>query len=279
MSTPAQYYNSIPPVAKTYATICFVMSLAHNLHVYDYEIIALIYGDVFKRFQIWRLITNFFFIGPFSLTFAFRLFIILKYGVQLERGPFDKRTADYVWMFFFGALSLLVVAAIPFFRFLFMGPSLVSMIVYVWSRELPNTRVNIQGLVELKGFYLPWAMLAIDLVLGNRLMSSLLGIGVGHLYYFLTVLYPLAGGTNFCKTPLWVHKLVAYWGKGYQMNSPIQRDPSTGVAFQGRSRRVGGTSNAPTRAQTRNTGEEETSTVTPSNGGAFSGRGRRLNAH
>lgn len=63
------------------------------------------------------------------------------------------------------------------------------------------------------------------------------------------------------------------------MNSPIQRDPSTGVAFQGRSRRVGGTSNAPTRAQTRNTGEGETSTVTPPNGGAFSGRGRRLNAH
>lgn len=31
-----------------------------------------------------------------------------KYGVSLERGPFDKRTADYVWMLFFGALSLLV---------------------------------------------------------------------------------------------------------------------------------------------------------------------------
>ena len=31
-----------------------------------------------------------------------------KYGVSLERGPFDKRTADYVWMFIFGAFSLLV---------------------------------------------------------------------------------------------------------------------------------------------------------------------------
>ena len=31
-----------------------------------------------------------------------------RYGVSLERGPFDKRTADYVWMFVFGALSLLV---------------------------------------------------------------------------------------------------------------------------------------------------------------------------
>jgi hypothetical protein len=31
-----------------------------------------------------------------------------RYGVALERGPFDKRTADYVWMLLFGALSLLV---------------------------------------------------------------------------------------------------------------------------------------------------------------------------
>nr|GFC01589.1 derlin-1-like isoform X1 [Tanacetum cinerariifolium] len=99
---------SIPPVAKAYATICLVTSLAHELHLYDPEIVALIYGDVFKHFQIWRLITNFLFLGPFSFPFALRLFIILKYGVQLKRGPFDKRTANYVWVFFFGALSLLV---------------------------------------------------------------------------------------------------------------------------------------------------------------------------
>ncbi|XP_071734324.1 derlin-1-like [Rutidosis leptorrhynchoides] len=205
MSTPMQYYNSIPPVSKKYATICLLTSLGCHLQLYHPSILALYYDDVFKQFQIWRLITNFFFIGYFSFTFAFRLLIILRYGVQLERGPFDKRTADYIWMFFFGALSLLVLSAIPFLWSPAMGGSLVFMIVYVWSREFPNTRINIQSLVELKVYYLPWAMLAIDLVLGNRLMPSLKGIGVGHLYYFLTVLYPLAGGSNFCKTPFWVY--------------------------------------------------------------------------
>ncbi|KAI3720863.1 hypothetical protein L2E82_31860 [Cichorium intybus] len=272
MTTPKEYYNSLPPVAKTYATICFATTAAYHIGLYNPFIIALFYNDVFKRFQIWRLITNFFFLGPFSFTFAFHLLIILRYGVSLERGPFDKRTADYVWMFFFGAFSLLAMAAIPFFWSPFMGDSLVFMIIYVWSRELPNTRVNIQGLVELKGFYLPWAMLALDLVFGIPLMPDLLGIGVGHLYYFLTVLHPLAGGSNFCKTPLWVHKLVTYWGRGYQMNNPIKRDPATGVAFRGRSYRVGTTSGGSTAVN--NTGE--TGTPAPQNGGAFGGRGRRL---
>lgn len=275
MATPKEYYDSLPPVAKTYATICLATTGAYQLGLYNLGTIALFYNDVFKSFQIWRLITNFFFLGPFSLPFAFHLLIILRYGVSLERGPFEKRTADYVWMFFFGALSLLAMAVIPFLWSPFMGASLVFMIVYVWSRELPNTRINIQGLVELKGFYLPWAMLALDLLFGNPLMPDLLGIGVGHLYYFLTVLHPLAGGNNYLKTPIWVHKLVMYWGKGYQMNSPVQRDPAAGVAFRGRGRLVGTT----TSSTTRDSREGETNTSTPQNGGAFRGRGRRLDGH
>ena len=31
-----------------------------------------------------------------------------RYGVQLEKGPFERRTADFLWMIIFGALSLLV---------------------------------------------------------------------------------------------------------------------------------------------------------------------------
>ncbi|KAA8539769.1 hypothetical protein F0562_026461 [Nyssa sinensis] len=173
------YYQSLPPVAKTYAVICLMTSGGYHLGLYNIWNLALFYESVFMRFQVWRLITNFFFIGPFSLTFAFRLLIILRYGVSLERGPFDRRTADYLWMFIFGALSLLVIAAIPILWTPFMGASLVFMIVYVWGREFPNERINIHGLVELKGFYLPWYMLGIDLILGNPLKPDMYGIAAG----------------------------------------------------------------------------------------------------
>ncbi|CAI0450602.1 unnamed protein product [Linum tenue] len=160
--------------------------------------------------QIWRLITNFFFLGPFSFPFAFRLIIIAKYGVSLERGPFDQRTADFVWMLFFGALSLLGMAAVPVLWSPFMGVSLVFMIVYIWGREFPNARISIYGLVSLKGFYLPWAMLALDLIFGNPLKPDILGIVAGHIYYFLTVLHPLAGGKYVFKTPRFVYLLFLF---------------------------------------------------------------------
>lgn len=247
---------------------------AFYLELYDPYNIALDYGLVFKRFQVWRLITNFFFLGPFSFPFAFRLIIIAKYGVSLERGPFDKRTADYVWMFIFGALTLLVMAAFPYLRSSFMGVSLVFMIVYVWSREFPNARINIYGLVSLKGFYLPWAMLALDLIFGNPLKRDIVGMVAGHFYYFLTVLHPLSGGKYFCKTPLWVHKFVAYWGEGTQMNSPVQRDPSAGVSFRGRSYRLNGTR----PSTTEQTAETDSPAQQPNQGAgvAFRGRSYRL---
>ncbi|CAI0449638.1 unnamed protein product [Linum tenue] len=150
MSTPGEYYRSLPPVSKTYGVACLMTTAAFYLDLYNPESIALFYDNVFKRFQIWRLITNFFFLGPFSFPFAFRLIIIAKYGVSLERGPFDQRTADFVWMFFFGALSLLVSDAVPALWSPFMGVSLVFMIVYIWGREFPNARISIYGLVSLK---------------------------------------------------------------------------------------------------------------------------------
>lgn len=244
MSSPAEFYKSLPPISKAYGTLCLLMTTAYQIGLYDPRDIALVYKPVFSRFQVWRLITNFFFLGNFSINFGIRLLMIARYGVQLEKGPFDRRTADFLWMMIFGALSLLALAAIPIFWSGFLGISLVFMLLYVWSREFPNAQINIYGLVTLKAFYLPWAMLALDVIFGSPLMPDLLGIIAGHLYYFLTVLHPLSGGKNILKTPMWVHKIVARWQIGAQPisraqpASRAQPESTTGSAFRGRSYRI-----------------------------------------
>lgn len=108
MSSPAEFYNSLPPISKAYGTLCLLATTAFQLGLYDPGLIALDYGLVFKHFQVWRLFTNFFFLGKFSINFGIRLLMIARYGVQLENGPFQRRTADFLWMMIFGALTLLV---------------------------------------------------------------------------------------------------------------------------------------------------------------------------
>lgn len=48
-------------------------------------------------------------------------------------------------------------------------------------------------------------MLLVNTIFGMPIMSDLLGIIVGHVYYFLTVLHPRAGGQEYLKTPTWVY--------------------------------------------------------------------------
>ncbi|KAL9263036.1 Derlin-1-like protein [Drosera capensis] len=198
MSTPAEWYHSLPPITKAYGTACFLFTAAFQLGLYDPRKIALVYSLVFKRLQVWRLFTNFFFLGPFSVNFGIRLLMIARYGVQLEGGPFDRRTADFLWMMIFGGLTL-------------------------------------------SGFYLPWMMLGLDVIFGSPLLPILLGIITGHIYYFLTVLHPLAGGKNILKTPNWVHKIVARWRIGARVAAPAaaraQPERTTGP-FTGRGRRL-----------------------------------------
>ncbi|XP_022750146.1 derlin-1-like [Durio zibethinus] len=235
MSSPAEFYKSLPPITKAYGTICVVATAALHLGLYRLEHIALIHKLVFSDFQVWRLLTNFFFLGNFSVNFGIRLLMIARYGAQLEKGPFERRTADFLWMMIFGALSLLALSAIPMLWSAFLGVSLVFMLLYIWSREFPNAQVNIYGLVALKAFYLPWAMLALDVIFGSPLVPDLMGIIAGHIYYFLTVLHPLAGGRNILATPTWVHKLVARLRLGYPTNAHVRQDRAAGVAFRGRS--------------------------------------------
>lgn len=238
MSTPAEFYKSLPPITKFYGTACLASTVACQIGILSPVFFALVYQLVFYQFQVHRLFANFLFLGKFSINFGIRLLMIVRYGSQLERGPFQGRTADFLWMMIFGAFSLLVLAGILWTPFL--GPSLVFMLLYVWSREFPNASINIYGLVNLKAFYLPWAMLALDVLFGSEIVPDLIGIIAGHLYYFLAVLHPLATGRNILRTPQWLHKLVA---RSRYLNPPSNataRVESTGTTFRGRSYRLGG---------------------------------------
>ncbi|CAL1414263.1 unnamed protein product [Linum trigynum] len=244
MSSPGEYYHSLPPITKAYGTVCLAVTTVCSLKLLHPAYIALIYEDVLYRFQVWRLFTSFFFLGNFSINFGIRLLMIARYGVQLEQATFDRRTADFLWMMIFGGLTLLGLSAIPFLWNPFLGISLVFMLLYVWSREFPNAQINIYGLLNIKAFYLPWTMLALDVIFGSPILPDLLGIIAGHFYYFLTVLYPLSTGKTYLKTPRWVQKLV----RRYKIGAPAtvnsraaaqpEQQPGTGSAFRGRSYRL-----------------------------------------
>ncbi|KAI3907720.1 hypothetical protein MKW92_042364 [Papaver armeniacum] len=131
-----------------------------------------------------------------SFVANFFVFIVFtgNNGVQVDQGPYARGTTDFLWMMIFGSLSLLVLPLIPPFWNPFLGIFLVYMLLYVWSREFTNAQISLYGLVTLK----------VSLIC---LIFNIIFICIyitGHVYYFLTVLHPLASGKNYLKTPNWV---------------------------------------------------------------------------
>ncbi|RDD47438.1 Derlin-2 [Trichoplax sp. H2] len=119
---------------------------------------------------------------------------------MLEEGSFRGRTADFAYMFIIGGLSTAICGC--FTQLLFLGQALTLMFVYVWSRRNPFIYLNFLGILTFKAPYLPWVLLGFSLLLGGSVVVDLVGIAVGHVYYFLEDVFPnQPGGQRLLKTP------------------------------------------------------------------------------
>lgn len=78
-------------------------------------------------------------------------------------------------------------------------------IVYVWSQYYRHQNVSFLFGLRFKAIYLPWVLCLFDFLSNKSIIDSMIGILLGHLYYFLEVIYPTArGGLKLLKTPSWM---------------------------------------------------------------------------
>ncbi|RKP25912.1 Derlin [Syncephalis pseudoplumigaleata] len=195
-----QWYLEIPPVTRCFITLSSAVTLATQLKLVRWYHLYYTYDLVFRQGEYWRLITNFVYFGPLSLDWFFHMYFMIRYSRMLEEGSFRNRTADYVWMLFFSAVSLLLLA--PLTSSPFLGATLAYVLVYVWSRREPWVRLNFLGVLVFRAPFLPWVLLGFSALLGGGFpVGHLMGIAIGHVYYFLEDVWPNEGGHRWLATP------------------------------------------------------------------------------
>ena len=133
---------------------------------------------------------------------------------------------------------------IPLKSFLHFRPLLISLIT-LSSRLSPGSLVSIFGLFTLRNEYFPYAMLAMDLIMGgpSAAASALTGIISGYGWWYL-VYSPEAGrsGAGYATAPGWLRQLV-------------DGNPTTGARVGGAAARAtAGAAAAANRAAARATG-------------------------
>lgn len=105
--------------------------------------------------------------------------------------------------------------------------------------------LKLYGIVAIKGFWLPFAFLAIATLMGDSPYLEVCGILAGHAWYFFTDLLPRGTGRTFLPTPQWVRALAVKIGMEGVTAQPVAAaaaaQPLMGrTRFRGTGQRLGG---------------------------------------
>merc|ERR1719198_824090 len=202
-ASPEEWFRSLPPITRWYFATVLLLTAAASFGVINPAQLTLDLPRLWQKFEVWRIPTSFAFFGGFSFPLLIQLYMLVQYSERYEASPFNTggggTTADYAWMLAFGMMVMMALALVMPGLVLF-GPSMVFMILYMWARKNPESPASMFGF-QLQAFYLPWALVAFHILIGNSVFMPLLGIGVGHLYYFLVDVAPEQAGIDIIKTP------------------------------------------------------------------------------
>jgi len=182
------FFQESPKITKILTITCMVISLMTWFEIITPLYLYFNYELIFKKYQIWRIFTNFFYFGNFSLSLIFHLILFFRNSKYLEKSVFKGNSADYI---FFLIVSIIVLSIIgPISGIVFLSNSLSFTMTYYWGRKSKHTFVNFMGIFTMRAPYLPWFYLLFSYLLESDFKNDLLGMIVGHTYYYFKDIFP-----------------------------------------------------------------------------------------
>lgn len=156
--------------------------------------------------QYWRLVTSFLYFGPFSINLLFHIYFLQRYSRLLEESS-GRSPAHFSWLLLYAMVSLIALS--PLVSLPFLGHPLSSTLVYIWSRRNPDTQLSFLGVLVFTAPYLPWVLMGFSLIMhGTIPKDEIMGVVIGHVWYFFTDVYPpLHNGSRPLDPPAWWRRI------------------------------------------------------------------------
>ena len=213
------WIKSLPIFTRYWFGGTVLFSLLGRFSILYYYWLILTWDTFISRFQIWRPVTALFYY-PIGFHFLVMLYYLYNYSVRLEKGVFDGRPADYLFMLIFNwLLAVFVALFLQFWHLAYMSVlmnPMVMSVVYVWCQINKDYIINFWFGTQFKAMYLPWVLFAYSLIIKYDGVGELCGILIGHIYFFLMFKYPQDfGGPSLLSTPDILYSwFPSRWGRG-----------------------------------------------------------------
>jgi len=209
MSEITDWFKGLPTFTRFWFGLTVGTSLLGKFGLLHPRNLVLLYEPFVQKFQIWRAATALFYYPLSPQTgfhFLINLYFLYSYSLRLETGVFDGRPADYFFMLIFNWIISIIVALLADIMLL-MDPMVLS-ILYIWCQLNKDVIVSFWFGTHFKAMYLPWVLLVFNMLVAGGGLMELVGIFIGHLYYFLVFKYPQDfGGPALLTTPGFLYSL------------------------------------------------------------------------
>lgn len=217
--TPADMFNALPIITRCWLGITVVLTFSVNFGIVSAYHTYWVWGNIKTNLEVYRFLTPFCYAGPFNFGMLILIYTLYNFSKQYEEGiPYNTGggggTADYAFCLLLGAIGCLVTYPIMIaFNFQLVPlfcENTVFYVLYIWSKKNPTASINIYGF-PVQGLYLPFVLLALNVVTGQNPIPLLHGIFLGHVYYFMVDVIPVVYGKDYLLTPAF---LINYFGVG-----------------------------------------------------------------
>jgi len=239
-----EWFRSITIVSICWFALSIVFPLLGRIGILKSYYMILNFELVVYKFQIWRLFTSivYFPLSPQTgFHYLINLYFLYSYSTRLESGVFDGRPADYLFLLIFNSIALILLGFAM--NLMLLMDAIILSVLYIWCQLNKDTIVSFWFGTQFKAMYLPWVLAAFNMILGQGGLMEIIGIFVGHLYFFLMFKYPQDfGGRRFITTPAFLYNYLPNRRGGVagfgQAPSTRQRPDNRG-GFPGGGNRLG----------------------------------------
>ena len=204
-------FNNLPKIS----TILIISTIATNVLVWAGIItpyfLHLNKDLIIKRFQIWRLFTNFLYLGKFNTSLILNIILLSRNSKQIEKKVFHGDSADYLYFLFFCMIIFIIIS--PLTKIIFFSHCLRNSIMYYWGRKCKRINAVFMGVIRFRACYLPFIYFIVSFLMGYNYKSIFYGIIVGHIYFYLKDILPRIKGTKgirLLETPQFMRKFCNF---------------------------------------------------------------------
>eukprot|EP01061_Rhynchopus_euleeides_P008355 TRINITY_DN17419_c0_g1_i1.p1 TRINITY_DN17419_c0_g1~~TRINITY_DN17419_c0_g1_i1.p1 ORF type:complete len:227 (+),score=78.78 TRINITY_DN17419_c0_g1_i1:50-682(+) len=177
MPSLQEWYRKVPPVTRWHMTLMVVTALTVHAGGVRPDHLGFTPHQALLRGQVWRLLTTFTFAGAPGLNLMLLLQTHYFMGVALEKDL--AATVRHAWLYLLSAGILLAAASLIDVEVIFLSQCLHTTVMFFFSQYYPDAQLALMAIFIIPGSQLVWWALAFNLISGQPLAATLLGIAVG----------------------------------------------------------------------------------------------------